>query len=87
MMTRISDHFRSLPCCVCGKTPSQANRIRQSVTEFFNLIPLCSKHTIQKENLGLENFIAKHDMVKTYLIQKGWVLNQRPIFHGDLKES
>jgi hypothetical protein len=88
-MTTIFDMVRSTPCAACGKAPSLISHIRDpgngGTNEFYNLIPLCTRHWNQKENYGLQNLIAKNPVVKDFLVLKGWMIG-RALTHGELKE-
>lgn len=83
-------HVKALPCCQCGKTPSQGAFIKPlecfGPKEFFNLLPLCVKHCHEHERLGTMAMAEKYRNVRIYLERKGWQINQK-LWHRDLKES
>lgn len=74
-----AEHFRNLPCEVCGNyPPNHGHHIKTfgsgGADELWNGISLCFKHHREIHDLGIKRFVERYPKVRYALNSKGWYL-------------
>jgi hypothetical protein len=66
------------PCLVCGHKPSHAAPVlpyeQGGIMHKHNLFPLCTKHLMRVDQIGIVKFCKEHWRVKEELTSKGWAI-------------
>lgn len=76
----IASKYRNMPCVVCNDTwGTSGDHIKTfgsgGKCEDENLWALCTKHHLEKGNLGLASFVEKYSQLIDQLHNRGWELD------------
>lgn len=80
-MKRFDKHFhskervlfiQSLPCIVCGLTPSQNAHVksRGAGGTYLDIVPLCYKHHLEQGQIGITTFAGKYYLDLDWLAEE-----------------
>lgn len=74
--TELRKSYRSKPCVVCGKLPSDPCHIKSYATTLSdnpnNLVPLCRPHHAESHSSGIWSFAKKYPAYHAYIRGLGW---------------
>lgn len=75
---KIRDHFRPLPCLVCGAIETDLAHVRTrgatNCNDPRNIMPLCRWDHILQGKIGIITFYHRYKNVRDYLHKQGWKL-------------
>jgi len=85
---KLRRELKSLPCVICGSTPSDPCHVRTfKVTQSdhpANIISMCRTHHQEQHRVGWTEFLDKYPKVTTLLQFMGWEIAWHPFHAGKL---
>lgn len=82
--------IRTMPCCICGRTPADPSHIRTRGSGGpdlnFNVVPKCRTHHILWGKVGFSRFFEIYPMFKFHLEELGWSVENGKLWHPKLSD-
>lgn len=85
---KVRDSYKSMPCLVCRRTPSDPCHIKSYATTLQdnanNLMPLCRVHHTESHKIGIVTFVKKYPSVELFVRGLGFYINEYGKLSRDL---
>ena len=82
---KLLEAIRQMPCCICGKKPSDPSHIKTVKTggndESWNIFPKCRSHHIEWHSVSHREFCNRYPSFEILLIKNGWEWIGNKLFH------